>query len=186
MPNLLHRELGNDFFCVHRLDRAVSGIMVYAKSKQCAAKLTGILSSHEVTKEYLAVIQGVLDEKQGILTDLLFKDSSKNKVFVVKRPRKGVKEAKLEYTVLQEIDNCSLIKVKLYTGRTHQIRVQFSSRQHPLLGDVKYGSSVKDCNIALFSHRLSFVHPYVGKRIDFSILPESTYPWDKFDLTKLN
>lgn len=185
MPELLKNELGGNFYCVHRLDQAVSGIMVYAKDTHIAGKLSSEFGSHDVVKEYLAVIQGHLENKNGILNDFLFKDSAKNKVFVVKRPRKGVKEAELEYAVLQELDNCSLIKIKLHTGRTHQIRVQFASRKHPLLGDVKYGSSVKECPIALFSHRLCFKHPVTNKIIDFSLIPGTVYPWNQFNINDI-
>lgn len=180
MPDLLREELGGEYFCVHRLDRAVGGVMVYAKNKAAAGKLTALISSHDVTKEYLAVIQGEMDEKSGTLNDLLFKDSAKNKSYVVDRMRKGVKEASLEYETLDSREGTSLLKIKLHTGRSHQIRVQFSSRRHPLLGDVKYGSTVKNCDIALFSHALHFRHPITGKEMHLSALPENTYPWSLY------
>lgn len=180
MPILLKDELGGNFYCVHRLDRAVGGVMIYAKTKASAGKLTELISSKAVTKEYLAVIHGSMDENAGTLTDLLFKDSAKNKSYVVSRMRKGVKEATLEYEVLDKKADTSLLKIRLHTGRSHQIRVQFSSRKHPLIGDVKYGSTDKSCNIALFSHSLSFTHPFTGKELRFSAFPDAAYPWDLY------
>ena len=180
MPDLLKQQCGMEHYCVHRLDMAVGGVMVYARDKGCAGKLSAMVSSREVEKEYLAVIQGRPEADQGIMRDLLFKDSSKNKSYVVKRMRKGVKEAELEYSVLKEKYGLSLVKIKLHTGRSHQIRVQFSSRSMPLVGDVKYGSSHKDCPIALWSHRLCFKHPMTGKTIDISENPINTKPWNEF------
>lgn len=181
MPDLLHEELGGEFFCVHRLDRAVGGVMVYAKNKAAAGKLTALITSHDVTKEYLAVIHGETDEKSGILNDLLFKDSAKNKSYVVDRMRKGVKEASLEYETLATNGGTSLLKIKLHTGRSHQIRVQFSSRRHPLVGDVKYGSTDKSCDISLFSHALHFRHPVTGNEMHFTALPDNNYPWSLYN-----
>lgn len=172
-------------FCVHRLDRAVGGTMVYAKTQRAAAKLSGIISSNEMQKEYLAIICGAPENERGIYKDLLFKDSTKNKSFVVKRMRKGVKEASLEYELVKTAQaqekTLSLVKIRLHTGRTHQIRVQFSSRRTPLLGDGKYGSSDNNCTVSLWSHRLSFRHPFSGKEIDFCSLPDNTkYAWNLF------
>ena len=117
---------------LHRLDRNVGGVMVFSKTKKSAAHISKQIQENTFKKTYLAVVDGVVEEKQGIYKDLLFKDSSKNRSYVVNRVRKGVKEASLEYVVLNENNNKSLVKVTLHTGRTHQIRVQFSSRKTPL------------------------------------------------------
>lgn len=180
MPELLKQQCGMKHYCVHRLDMAVGGIMVYARDKACAGKLSALVLGREVEKEYLAVVQGRPETDSGIMRDLLFKDSCKNKSYVVRRMRNGVKEAELEYELLEANDNMSLLRIKLHTGRSHQIRVQFSSRSMPLVGDVKYGSNHKDCPIALWSHRLCFRHPMTKKTIDISENPINTKPWNEF------
>lgn len=185
MPELLKQQLGKDTYCVHRLDKAVSGVMVYAHSAQAAAKLTAQLGSGELEKTYIAVIPGVPEYECGAMDDLLFKDASKNRSYVVKRMRRGVRTAHLDYITVQAADELSLQKIKLGTGRSHQIRVQYSSRRLPLLGDVKYGSAEKRCHIALFSHVLAFRHPATGEKMSFSALPEKAFPWDRFDLSLL-
>ncbi|MCQ2480386.1 MAG: RluA family pseudouridine synthase, partial [Clostridia bacterium] len=142
MIDLLSEGRG-EIFPIHRLDKSVSGVMVFAKTKAAAGKLSAMVQNNEIKKEYLAVVCGKPQEESAVLEDLLFKDSSKNKSFVVKRMRKGVKKASLEYetmgTVIDEGKELSLLKILLHTGRTHQIRVQFSSRKLPLLGDGRYG-----------------------------------------------
>lgn len=172
-------------FCVHRLDRSVGGTMVFARTQRAAAKLSALVSNNGITKEYLAVVCGAPEQESGVYKDLLFKDSSKNKSFVVKRMRKGVKEASLEYNVVGSAVNdertLTLVKIRLHTGRTHQIRVQFSSRKMPLLGDGKYGSRDNHCDVSLWSHRLSFRHPFTNETIDVSSLPEDNYPWSLFE-----
>ncbi len=172
-------------FCVHRLDRSVGGTMVFAKTQRAAAKLSALVSGNGITKEYLAVVCGTPEEESGVYKDLLFKDSSKNKSFVVKRMRKGVKEASLEYNVVGSAVNdgntLSLVRIRLHTGRTHQIRVQFSSRKMPLLGDGKYGSRDNHCDVSLWSHRLSFRHPFTNEIIDMSCVPDNEYPWNMFE-----
>ena len=152
-----------DVFLLHRLDRNVGGVMVFAKNKKSAACISKQIQENTFKKTYLAVTDGVIEEKQGVYKDLLFKDSSKNRSFVVNRMRKGVKEASLEYVVLSENENKTLVKVTLHTGRTHQIRVQFSSRKTPLCGDVKYGSKDRQSDIALFSHSITFTHPVTNE-----------------------
>ena len=180
MPQLLKEQCGIEHFCVHRLDRAVGGLMVYARDSRTAGKLSALVSNREFEKEYLAIVHGRPENDSGIMRDLLFKDSAKNKSYVVDRMRKGVKEAELEYQLLNSSNDLSLVKIKLHTGRSHQIRVQFASRKMPLLGDVKYGSTNKDCNIALWSHRLSFKHPVSGKIIDIKEYPSASEPWAAF------
>lgn len=168
LPAILKSELQlSEIYTVHRLDTVTGGVMVYAKTKASAAELTRQITDNSFKKEYIAAVHGTLDEKEGIFEDLLFKDSRKNKSFVVKRERKGVKKASLEYKVLQEKNGLSLVKIKLHTGRTHQIRVQFSSRRHPVYGDGKYGASDNIPFIALFSHSLTFLHPVTKKEVTF-------------------
>ncbi len=179
---ILSERAGKPLFLLHRLDRNVSGVMVFANNKKSAGKLSQDIQNHAFQKEYLAVTDGVPQEKTGILTDLLFKDSKKNRSYVVNRMRKGVKDASLEYEVLRETDGKALIRVLLHTGRTHQIRVQFSSRKMPLTGDIKYGSKDRTtADIALFSYRISFNHPVSGESISFSYLPDfEVYPFNLF------
>lgn len=179
MINLLSGGRG-EVFPIHRLDTAVGGVMVFAKTSQAAAKLSSIVSKNEIEKQYLAVVQGVPEKESDTFVDLLFKDSRKNKSFVVKRERKGVKRASLEYNLIKAEDGLSLVKVKLHTGRTHQIRVQFASRKMPLLGDGKYGSKCNRCSVALWSHSLSFIHPFTDERLTFKATPPDTFPWNKF------
>ena len=160
-----------ELFTVHRLDREVSGVMVYAKNKAAAAKLSAQVADRSFEKEYLAVIEGVPAEDEATLVDLLFKDSRKNKSFVVDRKRAGVKEASLSYKTLAKGDGRALVRVRLHTGRTHQIRVQFSSRKMPVLGDGKYGSSVRSSEIALASCSIKFKHPRRNKSLEFAYTP---------------
>jgi len=163
-------EIGEDtsLFTVHRLDRDVSGIMVYARNSKSAASLSTAIQNGTFVKEYDAVIHGYIGEN-GILEDYLFKDSKKNKVFVVDRQRKGVKYAKLQFTSIERNDNYQKIHIVLETGRTHQIRVQFASRKHPLLGDNKYGAKDEFKSIYLQSVRISFPDPLAGGLFSFEI-----------------
>ena len=181
--NLLKTENNlTDVFLLHRLDRNVGGVMVFAKNKKSAACISKQIQENTFKKTYLAVTDGVIEEKQGVYKDLLFKDSSKNRSFVVNRMRKGVKEASLEYVVLSETENKTLVKVTLHTGRTHQIRVQFSSRKTPLCGDVKYGSKDRQSDIALFSHSITFTHPTTNELLTFTEYPNKiNYPWKLFE-----
>lgn len=177
MVEILAKICGTNVFALHRLDREVGGIMVFAKTKTAAAKLSQDISNHKLKKEYIAYVHGVPDISQGEMRDLLFKDSKKNKSYVVKRERKGVKEALLEYSLLESFDfngeECSKVRVLLHTGRTHQIRVQFASRKMPLLGDKKYGAS-DDCKrIGLWSYKLTFNHPYTNEVLEFFSEPKN-------------
>ena len=164
----LKETLGGDFFCVHRLDKNVGGVMVYARHKAAAARLSTLIQNGELVKEYVALVRGTPPES-GDWEDLLFKDSSKNKVFVVKRERKGVKKARLEFKRLSAGES-SLVRVRLHTGRSHQIRVQFASRGYPLLGDHKYGARDQRTEPALFSCCLRF--PWKDGERCYEALPD--------------
>ncbi len=166
-------------FPVHRLDRETAGVMVYAKSSESAAALSKQIEQNTVKKHYYAVVKGCPEEKSGVLSDLLFRDKQKNKSYTVKRMRKGVREASLEYEVIGENGGFSMLDILLHTGRTHQIRVQFSSRKMPLYGDGRYGGGAG--NLALFAHTLEFCHPVTGEKMIFSDKPDMTAePWNMF------
>ena len=168
VPALISEKLGGEVFPIHRLDLNVGGVMVYARTKQAAAQLSKLVQEGKLVKEYRCLVHGMPPES-GVLEDFLFKDSRKNKVFVVKKERKGVKKASLEYFRLTGSDP-SLLHIKLHTGRSHQIRVQFASRGFPLVGDHKYGSRDDAKEPKLFSCRISF--PWKGEDRVFESLPE--------------
>ena len=155
-------------FLVHRLDRNTGGAMVLSKMQKATGKLSEAIQKREFEKEYIAVVKGVPEEPEGVYKDLLFKDSQKNKTFVVKRERKGVRRAKLSYEVLsaENIEGLavSTVRVELFTGRTHQIRAQFAYRKMPVVGDRRYGSKIKSF-IELYSDEIKFVHPYTGEEL---------------------
>ena len=168
LPEELKKDLSGEIFPLHRLDQNVGGVMVYARTKSAAAALSRAIQDGSMVKEYVAMVHGTPPES-GDCTDLLFKDSRKNKVFVVKKQRAGVKPARLEYTLLQGGET-SLVAIRLHTGRSHQIRVQFSSRGFPLVGDHKYGSRASETAPLLYSCRLTF--PYQGKTVQFESYPQ--------------
>lgn len=168
VPEALQDRLGGDIFPIHRLDMNVGGVMVFARTKDAAAKLSKSVQEGTMVKEYVAMVHGMPPE-QGDWTDLLWKDSSKNKVFIVKRERKGVKKARLEFRRLSQRET-SLVRIRLHTGRSHQIRVQFASRGFPLVGDHKYGSRDEATAPMLFSCCLSF--PWKGQLQRFERLPD--------------
>ena len=168
VPEKLKEDFSGEIFTLHRLDLNVGGVMVYARNKRTASELSRAIQDGLMIKEYLATVHGTPPEN-GDWEDLLFKDSRKNKVFVVKRMRKGVKKARLEFVRLAEGEN-SLVKIRLHTGRSHQIRVQFASRGFPLVGDHKYGSRDEKTAPMLYSHKITF--PYQGKDISFESTPE--------------
>lgn len=189
MPALLrehYRTAGkNDYIAtVHRLDKVVGGVMVFSRKPHVTGKLTGMIARHEITKEYLAVLRGHPEKEADTLTDLLFRDAAHNKSYVVQRMRKGVREAKLDYRELGRTDELTLVRVHLHTGRTHQIRVQFSSRGLPLMGDGKYGSRDNRCTAALWACRLTF--PWNGEDQVFSCPPPETFPWTLFEKESLS
>ena len=168
VPAALKEILGGDIFPIHRLDKNVGGVMVYARTRQAAAALSQAVQEGAMIKEYVALVHGAPPET-GDWTDLLFKDSSKNKVFVVKKERRGVKKARLEFTTLAAGED-SLVRIRLHTGRSHQIRVQFSSRGFPLVGDHKYGARDDKTAPMLFSCCITF--PWKGETKRFEILPD--------------
>ena len=168
VPAAIQKELGGAVFPIHRLDKNVGGVMVFARTKQAAAALSKAVQEGTMIKEYVAMVHGTPPEA-GDWTDLLWKDSAKNKVFVVKRERKGVKKARLEFTRLTA-GEASLVHVRLHTGRSHQIRVQFASRGFPLVGDHKYGARDDSPAPMLFSCRLTF--PWKGQIVRYEQLPE--------------
>ena len=179
LPALLKRQLGCEIYPVHRLDQAVGGVMVFAKTAPAAAKLSQAIAGGTLQKEYLAVLERSPERAEGELSDLLFHDRTKNKTYVVSRQRKGVKEAKLAYRVLDVQNGLCLVRIRLYTGRTHQIRVQFASRGMPLVGDGKYGSRKNAASPALWSYALTL--PMGGAIARIRALPEAAGVWAAFE-----
>ena len=180
LPDLVREALGDpnaNIRTVHRLDRVVSGLMVLARTNKSAAELSRQIREDLFEKEYLAVLHGVPAENAGTLRDLLLRNKAERKTYVVQEPGKDVQEAILNYRLLSKTDVMSKVAIELITGRTHQIRAQFSSRGLPLVGDRKYSLFEDDCEIALWSHRIVFNHPYTGKRMEFLQEPPAVYPW---------
>lgn len=178
-------ERGYPVKVVHRLDKPTGGVMVYARTDKAAAKLSALVGQHDLfQKEYLSVVQGCPEEAEGVYTDLLYHDVRRNKSYVVDRQRKGVREAKLNYSVLETVTTdegtFSLVRVRLHTGRTHQIRVQFASHKMPLYGDSRYGGE-KGANLGLWSHRLTLPHPITGELLTAVSYPDwNAAPWCYF------
>lgn len=180
LPELVRQELGDpnaNVRTVHRLDRTVSGLMVLARRSKAASELSRQIREGEFQKEYMAVIHGKPEEKSGMLRDLLLRNKQERKTYIVAEPGKDVQEAILEYRVVNETEDLTRVRIQLHTGRTHQIRAQFSGRNLPLVGDRKYGIPEDDCAIALWSYRLAFKHPYSGKPMEFVLAPPEIYPW---------
>lgn len=180
LPELLRNDLGDpkaDIRTVHRLDRVVSGLMVLARNASAASELSRQIREGEFDKSYLAVLHGIPEEPEGLLRDLLLRDKRERKTYVVTEPAKGVQEALLRYQLLATAQGLSKVSIELLTGRTHQIRAQFSSRGLPLVGDRKYSTLEDDCEIALWSWKLSFNHPKTGEPMAFELEPPQEYPW---------
>ena len=178
LPELLRAELGTqDFRTVHRLDRVVSGLMVVARNAAAASELSRQVRDDEFEKEYLAVLHGYPDSEGGTLRDLLGRDKARKMTFVAQEMAKGVQEAVLDYQLLGAAQGLSKVRIRLHTGRTHQIRVQFASRGMPLVGERKYSELDDPCEIALWSYRLAFRHPKTGEKMEFTLEPPQEYPW---------
>ena len=180
LPELIRQKLGDpnaNVRTVHRLDRTVSGLMVLARRSKAASELSRQIREGEFGKEYVAVVHGYLQEDHGELRDLLLRNKQERKTYIVTEPGKDVQEAVLEYRVLNRTENLTRVRIQLHTGRTHQIRVQFSGQGWPLVGDRKYSTLEDDCQIALWSYRLAFKHPYSGKSMEFVLEPPAHYPW---------
>ncbi|MBP3538923.1 MAG: RluA family pseudouridine synthase [Oscillospiraceae bacterium] len=184
MPELVRAALGDadaDVRTVHRLDRVVSGLMVLARGAKAASELSRQIRDDEFEKCYLAAVHGDVGEG-GTMTDLMYRDKARKMSFVTYTPGKGVQEAVLDYKTLARTEGMSKVKIILRTGRTHQIRCQFASRGCPIVGDRKYGTLTDgDCEIALWSHEISFTHPETGERLHFSAEPPATGPWTAFE-----
>lgn len=179
LPELVRRELGDeraDVRTVHRLDRAVSGLMLLARGAKSASELSRQIREGEFEKEYLAVVHGETEDRAS-LRDLLLRNKARKMTFVVTEPEKGVQEALLDYETLVRRNGLSTVKIQLHTGRTHQIRVQFSSRGFPLVGERKYCEPMDDCPLALWSHMIGFTHPVSGERMRFVHEPPNVWPW---------
>ena len=183
LPELVREALGDpkaDVRTVHRLDRVVSGVMVLARSANAASELSRQIREDQFRKEYLAVIHGRPENPEGTLHDLLARDKARRMTFVAEAPGKGVQEAALSYRVLEYANGMSLVRVRLHTGRTHQIRVQFSSRGMPLVGERKYAVWNDPCELALWSAKIGFYHPGTGEWVEFSKEPPAVFPWTEF------
>lgn len=167
---------------VHRLDRPVGGIMVFARTSKAASRLSESIRLKDFSKKYLAVVEGKFENKAGTLEDYLFKDEALNKSRVVSKDKKGAKLAKLTYEVIEEYENISLVKINLETGRHHQIRVQFANSGHPLVGDQKYGKSNPGVQIALWAYELEFKHPTKDEIMKFNVYPRKVGPWKTFEM----
>ena len=179
LPELVRQALGDrdaDVRTVHRLDRVVSGLMVLARNAGAASELSRQIREGEFEKEYLAVVHG--QPEGGTLRDLLYRDKARKMTLVAPAPAKGVQEAVLHYRVLASDGAMTKVRIRLETGRTHQIRVQFSSRGWPLVGERKYAELNDECEIALWSYRLGFAHPRTGERMEFSMEPPEAWPWN--------
>ena len=180
VPDLAREALGDksaDVRTVHRLDRVVSGLMVLARNAKAASELSRQIREDEFQKEYLAIVHGRPAENTGTLRDLLGRDKARKMTYVAQEPAKGVQEAVLDYQVLNTASGMSRVQIRLHTGRTHQIRVQFASRSMPLVGERKYSELNDPCEIALWSYRIGFTHPKTGERMEFTHEPPEAFPW---------
>ena len=185
VPDLAREALGDrnaDVRTVHRLDRVVAGLMVLVRNAKAASELSRQIRENVFQKEYLAVVHGCPEHPSGTYRDLLGRDKARKMTFVAKEPAKGVQEAVLDYEVLGTADDLSKVRIRLHTGRTHQIRVQFASRGMALVGERKYYEGNDPCEIALWSHKLGFAHPTTGEWVEFTLEPHGEYPWTLFSL----
>ncbi|HOQ00743.1 MAG TPA: RluA family pseudouridine synthase [Acetivibrio clariflavus] len=167
---------------VHRLDRPVGGVMVFAKTSKAASRLSDQVRTRGLGKTYVAVVHGKLDSREGRLENYLLKDEKANRVSIVSPEVKGAKQAILDFYVIGEAKGFTLVKIDLHTGRSHQIRVQFSHIGHPLYGDQRYGNKVNKVGqqIALWSYGIRFKHPTIGDELEFLCKPPDLEPWNWF------
>ena len=179
MPQLLSEQLGCDIFPVHRLDQTVGGVMVYARSRMADSILSRQMQAHTFEKDYLAVLEGIPDAPEGVLADLLARGAAAKRTFVTHTPGPDARHARLSYRVLAVKDGRALVRIRLETGRTHQIRAQFSSRGLPLCGDRKYGAKA-DGPLGLWSYQIAFFHPQTNEHLVFTHDPPQTEPWLAF------
>ena len=180
-----YNKPGNVFIrLVHRLDRPVGGVMVFAKTSKAASRLSEQVRNKSFKKTYRAVIHGNMNKNKDNLKDYLYKNKRTNMVSVVNKNHKEAKNAELDYKTLQSKNNFSLVEIDLKTGRPHQIRVQFSSRNHPLFGDQRYGQNLNKVGqqIALWSYKLEITHPTTKEPMEFICEPPKEYPWDLFNV----
>ena len=180
LPDLVREALGDpgaDIRTVHRLDRVVSGLMVLARNPKAASELSRQIREGIFDKEYMAVLHGGPEDRSGTLRDLLGRDKARRMTYVADQPGKGIQEAVLHYQTIGQAEGLSKVRIQLQTGRTHQIRVQFSSRGMPLVGERKYAVLEDPCEIALWSYRLGFSHPVTGETMEFTLEPPRSYPW---------
>ena len=192
MVNLLKNYLkvkynkpGNVFVgLVHRLDRPVGGIMVFAKTSKAASRLSEQVINKSFKKTYRAVLNGNMKKDKDILKDYLYKNKKTNMVSVVNKNHKDAKDAELSYETISKNEKFSMVQVDLKTGRPHQIRVQFSSRNHPLFGDQRYGQHInkKGDQIALWSYKIEITHPTTKEKMEFICNPPNNYPWNLFEV----
>lgn len=179
-----YQKPGNVYLgLVHRLDRPVGGAIVFAKTSKAASRMANILRKRELERTYLAVVRGKVKEQSGRLVSYLRKDTRKNIVHVVNKDTKNAKKAVLYFDVISRKNNLSYLRVRLETGRSHQIRVQLSEIGHPLYGDQKYGQHINKVGeqIALWSHTLSFIHPVRKSEISVESMPPSIFPWNEWN-----
>ena len=175
-----YQKPGNVYLgLIHRLDRPVGGIMIFAKTSKAASRLSNEVREKVFKKKYLAVVDGKLDKKEGVLEDYLYKDERNNISKVVKKEKKNAKYAKLEYKVLKynKIKDLSLLEINLHTGRHHQIRVQLSNMGHSIFGDQKYGTRGRGKQIALWAYELTIIHPTIKEKMTFTDMPEAVGTW---------
>ena len=180
VPDLAREALGDmsaDVRTVHRLDRVVAGLMVLARNAKAASELSRQIRDDEFEKEYMAVVHGIPEDNTGTLRDLLGRDKARKMTFVASEPAKGVQDAVLDYVRLNSAEGMSKVRIRLHTGRTHQIRVQFASRGMPLVGERKYSELNDPCEIALWSYRIGFTHPKTGEKMEFTHEPPAIFPW---------
>ncbi|MFR8871321.1 RluA family pseudouridine synthase [Paraclostridium sordellii] len=192
MVNLLKNYLkvkynkpGNVFVgLVHRLDRPVGGIMVFAKTSKAASRLSEQVRNKSFKKTYRAVLNGNMKKDKDTLKDYLYKNKKTNMVSVVNKNYKDAKDAELSYETISKNEKFSMVQVDLKTGRPHQIRVQFSSRNHPLFGDQRYGQHInkKGDQIALWSYKIEITHPTTKEKMEFICNPPNNYPWNLFEV----